>query len=311
MRMLGDRDLTSNHRSRLVALLVGALLLAAGAATASTGAPGAPCGFSHARPPARYDHVIVIVMENHPFDRIAGSSPFLNGLARQCGLASQDMAITHPSLPNYLALTSGSTDGIRGDCTSCTIPAQSIFEQVGGRGWRSYLESMPQPGYLGVDTTGSYPKEHNPASYYTRIRADYAADAVPLGTPEAGALASDLAAGALRRFCLVIPNTCNSEEDCSVATGDTWLSRWVGTIVAASVYRKGRTALFITYDEGRRTNQRVYTVAVSPYTRPGTVSNAALSHYSVLKTVESMLGVRCLAHACDPTTASMRIAFGL
>jgi phosphatidylinositol-3-phosphatase len=255
--------------------------------------------------------VILIVMENHAFDRIDGSSPFLNGLARQCGLATQDMAITHPSLPNYLALTSGSTDGIRGDCTSCSTPALSIFEQVGGRGWHSYLESMPQAGYLGVDATGSYPKEHNPAAYYTRILAAYASAAVPLGTSEAGALANDLAGGALRRFSLVIPNTCNSEEDCRVVTGDTWLAGWVGTIVDSAVYRKGRTALFVTYDEGRRKDQRVYTVVVSPYTRPGTVSTAAFSHYSLLKTVEAMLGVRCLAHACDPTTASMRSAFGL
>ncbi len=304
-------NLTSKHRTRLGVLLIGALLVVCGAATVSPRASSGPCGFSHARPPARYDHVVVIVMENHPFDRINGSSPFLNGLAGRCGLATQDVAITHPSLPNYLALTSGSTDGIRGDCTSCSVSVQSIFEQVGGHGWRSYLESMPQPGYLGVDATGVYPKEHNPASYYTRIRSDYAADAVPLGTPGAGTLRNDLATGALTRFSLVIPNTCNSEEDCSLATGDTWLAQWVQKIVGSPVYRLGRTAIFITYDEGRRTNQRVYTVVISPFTRPGTVSNAAFSHYSLLKTVESMVGVRCLAHACDPTTASMRSAFGL
>jgi phosphatidylinositol-3-phosphatase len=255
--------------------------------------------------------VIVIVMENHPFERIDGSSPFLNGLARQCGLANQDMAVTHPSLPNYLALTSGSTDGIKGNCTGCSTPVMSIFDQVGGQGWRSYHESMPHPGYLGVDTTGRYPKEHNPAAYYTRIRAAYDGAAVPLGTPGAGALASDLASGALRRFSLVIPNTCSSEEDCSVAIGDAWLARWVPKIVGSPVYRERRTTLFITYDEGRRKNQRVYTVVVSPYTRPATVSNTAFSHYSLLRSVEGMLGVRCLAHACDPTTTSMRSAFGL
>ncbi len=298
-------------RSHIGACVVAALLVVglSGFASGSGRAP-APCGWTAAPPPRTYDHVILVVMENHSFDRIAGASPFLNGLAARCALATGDSAITHPSLPNYLAMTSGSIDGIRGDCLRCVTGARSLFEQLGASGWRSYLESMPADGYLGADS-GLYPKEHNPASYYSRIRTAYMSDALSLGMLDAGPLVDDLSSGALRRFSLIVPNTCDSEEDCSVEVGDAWLSRWISAILASPVYRHGRTALFITYDEGRRKNQRVYTVAVSPFVRPGAIVATPFNHYSLLKTIESTLGVPCIAHACDPSVSSMRQALHL
>src|SRR5438477_3641093 len=80
-------------------------------------------------PPPRYDHVVVVVLENHPFADIAGHSPYLNGLARDCGLATGYSAVAHPSLPNYLALTAGSTHGITSDCTGRSVSAPSLFGQ--------------------------------------------------------------------------------------------------------------------------------------------------------------------------------------
>ena len=109
-------------------------------------------------------------MENHGFTQIDGHSPFLNALARRCGLASAYHAVTHPSLPNYLAMVSGSTQGLDGsDCSpgaGCQSSGESIFSQTP---WRAYAESMPGP--CAQENAGDYAPRHNPAVYFTRVAA--------------------------------------------------------------------------------------------------------------------------------------------
>jgi phosphatidylinositol-3-phosphatase len=296
--------------SRAWLVLVLAVGLALPGATGATSlAKVGQCGF-RPQPPRTYRHVITIVLENHSFGEIAGRSPYLNRLAASCGLAANYSAITNPSLPNYIAMTSGDTAGITDDCTSCSVSTSSIFGQVGSHGWRSYEESMPAAGFTGSEAA-DYAKKHNPAAYYTKAAGAYALNAVPLGTLAAGALISDLRKNRLRRYSFVTPDLCNDEHDCAIRVGDAWLARWVPQILASRAYRAGGTALFITYDEGSEDDNRVYTVVVSPTTHKGTVSHIAFTHYSLLKTQESLLGLRCLGHACDPKTASMRGAFGL
>ena len=102
--------------------MAGLVCLAAACGGGGSTTPGSPARAGHpctgAPAPARFAHVILIVMENHGFDQVAGHSPYLNALARRCGLAADYHAVTHPSLPNYLALTSGSTQGLDGsDCS--------------------------------------------------------------------------------------------------------------------------------------------------------------------------------------------------
>jgi phosphatidylinositol-3-phosphatase len=262
-------------------------------APAPTHAAGSPCRGQDA--PSVYEHVVLVVLENHSFSQIAGASPYLNSLAAACGLAANYTQVGSPSLPNYLALTSGSTWGIASDCTDCPVPARSIFEQLGGD-WRSYLEGLPAPGFTG-DSSGKYAKKHDPAAYYTRIRAGFASRAVPLDR-----LATDLAAGTLPRFSLVVPDLCDDEHDCSVDTGDRWLATWVPPILGSSAYARGDTALFVTYDEGAGGDDRVYTVVAGRSVGPGTVSRTPFDHYSLLATIEQLLGLPCLAHACDAAT---------
>ena len=128
--------------SRFVLLLVLAVgLLSLGAvAPATVAAPSAAvaCGFLRPQQPPRvYRHVISIVMENHSFGEVDSRSPYLNRLAAACGLADNYSGITHPSLPNYIAMTSGGTARITDDCTDCSVSTSSIFGQVGPRGWRA------------------------------------------------------------------------------------------------------------------------------------------------------------------------------
>jgi phosphatidylinositol-3-phosphatase len=288
-------------------LRLAAAVAALAAATASGGHSSArPCGTS-AHSPARWAHVVWIWMENASYNSIVGNSSarYLNQLAKQCGLATNYYAIAHPSLPNYLAATSGSTWGISDDNPPAAHPLShaSIFSQVAAAGltWRSYDESMPSR--CNLSSSGEYAVKHNPAAYYTDIRRACAKADVPL---------SDLRLDRLPSFSFVTPNLCDDMHDCSVSTGDAWLKRWVPRILGSRAYASDTTALFITFDEGSDNSNRVATIVVSPTTPPGTRAQTAFDHYSLLKTTEQMLGISTyLEHAGDRSTKSMRSAFHL
>jgi phosphatidylinositol-3-phosphatase len=293
------------HRLVGAALVVVAL---AGACKHGGGPPGHPTAAGHpctgAAPPARYEHVVTIVMENHGFSQVAGHSPFLNTLARRCGLATAYRAVTHPSLPNYLALVSGSTQGLDGsDCSpgaGCQSSGESIFSQTG---WKAYAESMP--GSCGPKNAGDYAPRHNPAVYFTKVAAACAKSDVPLEQ-----LQPDLQSGDLAPYTFITPNLCSDEHDCQISDGDRWLARWVPRIIRSPAYRDGTTALFITYDEDDHAeDNRVYTVVVAPSVRPGTLAGDAFTHYSLLRTQEELLGLPLLGQAA--AAPSMRAAFGL
>ncbi|MBV9366971.1 MAG: hypothetical protein JOY89_22270, partial [Solirubrobacterales bacterium] len=127
----------SYTRRGVARLLLGAVIGALAACGAGSALPiqqrPAPPVRLAGGPPA---HVAVIVMENHEYGDIIGSpsAPFINGLARRFALARSMYAISHPSLPNYLALTGGSTFGRTDDCTGCTVGATSIVDQLATAG---------------------------------------------------------------------------------------------------------------------------------------------------------------------------------
>ena len=153
-------------------------------------------------------------MENHSYGQVIGSSaaPYENSLARACGLATNYHGVTHPSLPNYMAATGGTTAGITTDCSpssSCESRGPSIFGEIAssGRQWRSYEESMPSN--CDLRSAGEYAVKHNPWAYF----ADAASVGncrrfdVPMGTTTAGALRSDVVNGRLPNVGMAIPET--------------------------------------------------------------------------------------------------------
>jgi hypothetical protein len=277
--------------------------------------------------------VIWIWMENQNYDSIIGSTyaPFTNRLAASCGLAMNYHNITHPSLPNYIAATSGSTLGITDDCdpAQCSRNAESLFGQVAAAGmtWTEYAESMPTACELRDDDSGTHPSgaytaHHDPAAYYLPLRNQCRQRIVPLGTPSAGALERGLRTGEIPAYSFISPNDCDNTHDCPVSTGDVWLSRWVTAIVSSRAYQAGRTVLFITWDEGEKGGAsdcalntdsagcHVAMLVVSPSTPRGTRSAKLFNHYSLLKTTEQLLGIRAyLGRAGDSATHTMLTAF--
>ena len=256
----------------------------------------APCGaLGHHRPDIR--HVIVIVFENASEQDVIGHARYMTALAHACGLATNYHAIGHPSLPNYLAMTSGGTHGISTDClpSSCATNARSIFEQLGRRHkrWQAFAESMPHR--CALTATQLYAPRHNPAVYYRRIRRGCLRHDRRLGSPSSGPFHKALR-GNLGSYVFVTPNMCDDAHDCQLSVADHWLSRWIPAIRHSRSYSKRHTAIVITFDEGGGNNQ-VATIVVSPYTRAGTSSGALFSHYSLLHMCESVLGVGYLGKA--------------
>lgn len=270
---------------------------------------GRPC--VHAAPPRRWDHVVWIVMENHSSAQVLGTraTPFENSLARQCGRALTYTAATHPSLPNYLVLTSGSAHGVRDDTGPSAHPIRgaSIFSLAAAarRGWATFVESMP--AHCDARSGGFYAGKHNPALYYTTLRRSCPRYDLPMGSPRRGPLASALARRTLPAFTLLVPNLCHDDHDCAVSAGDAWLHAWIDTIVASPTYRAGRTAVFVTWDEndGRAGNQ-VALLAIAPSIRPGTLARGRFGHTALLHTTLQMLGLR---DPLTPRAPSMRRAF--
>jgi hypothetical protein len=269
-------------------------------ATPASAAAG-PCGTA-ASPPPSYDHVVWIVMENHAYSEVVGAAgaPYENQLAAQCGSASRMFAETHPSLPNYIAMTSGSPQGIADDNGPASHPLNvpNIFSVTAG-GWRALQESMPSNCLL--TNSGQYAVRHNPAAYYTNIRTECASLDVPLAaTPDVSA-----------RFTFITPNLCNDTHDCGVQTGDTWLSGLLPKIFASPQYQAGRTAVFLTWDEDDSSmSNQIPTLVMAPSVSPGTAPTTSFNHYSLLRTTQELLGLSpLLGNAANAT--SMRAAFGL
>jgi acid phosphatase len=300
------------------ALRIRAVAVAAAAATAALGA----CGGAPATPATRSataarsvsSHVVTIVLENKEANQVIGSrdAPYLNRLARRYGLATASYGIRHPSLPNYLALTSGSTHGIASDCTDCHVGARNVADQLDAakRSWKAYMEDMPKPCFTGA-SAGGYAKKHNPFAYYDDIVADPArcARMVPLTQ-----LAADLRNGALPAYSLIAPNLCNDTHDCPVGAGD----RFLAGVVPGLLRGLGpHGILIVTYDEGTSDagccgtarGGRIATVVAGPDVRRGARMAQPVDHYGVLRTTEDALGLPHLGGAALRRHGSLRALF--
>jgi phosphatidylinositol-3-phosphatase len=291
-----------------VPLLLNVLSAVGPAAAANAAAARAknPCGQVASAP--HYKHVIWIWMENHSFPTIIGSSsaPFINKLATQCGLATNDHNITHPSLPNYVGATSGlgyaALKRFTSDCNpsaQCSTPARSIFAQ--GESWKAYEDSMPSDCLPA--NAGDYAARHNPPLYYSKL-AGCAQHDVPYGQ-----LAGDLKRNRLPAFSFITPNLIHDMHNGTVADGDSWLAKNLPAILSSRAYQSRSTVVFLTWDEGEggssnrcATNTtdvgcRIATIVISPSTRKGTRSRTLFNHYSLLGTTEQLLHLPKLGRA--------------
>jgi acid phosphatase len=236
-----------------------------------------------------FRHVVLIVFENHEVDDVLGSSdaPTFNRLGSQYATISNYTAVAHPSLPNYLALVSGSTQGIDSDCTDCIVAGRSLADTLAAsrKTWKTYAEGLPRTGFTGA-SSGRYAKKHNPFVYFRRnLTPARLQRVVPLSR-----FLPDVRGRRLPTFSLVIPDLCHDMHDCSVSTGDTWLATFVKPLLRGSVLK--RSAVFVVFDEGTSDvggGGRIAALALGPLVRPHSKSTGATNHYGLLRTIESGL----------------------
>lgn len=304
------------------------------AVQASTPVATAPCG-TGAAAPAVYDHIIWITFENQSYRDVIGNTatqPYVNELAGECGLATSFFPERHPSLPNYIAMTSGGTQGVTRD-SSGQLNVDNIFNQVraSGRQWRQYSFGMPSNCFRSDSPSSSraiYTAHHEAVIYYPDVAADCANWDIPVSPGvvddvndvATSPLAKDIDSNALPAFVVIGPSDDGGNSslggEVDPKLGDPFLRRWITKITSSMPYRAGRTAIFITWDEGsdfKATPPNIDSIpmiVVAPSVPRGARSAVRFDHYSMLRTTEEMLGIkRLLGNAAS--APSMRGAFRL
>ncbi len=279
--------------------------------------------------PTKYDHVLWIYEENHTFSQVINSTnaPYITNLAKTCGSTSQfhdgepsseqypdSTTYVYHSFSEYIAYAAGSLcqygNGIHGTGCWATLTStqkhnltwKSVFQQVNEAGgtWREYDESAD----MNCDNAshGLYHDDHNPSRMYTDVRSQCATNDIAIppivcpdgagkcNTAPTGRLATDIASGNLPTYGLIIPNVDNMMHDGTVNQADTWMKTYLTPLFNSAEYKKGRTAVFVIWDEGNSNTSVMPFLAISPSTKAGIVTNP-INGFAVLRATEEMLGI--------------------
>ncbi|TMD20441.1 MAG: hypothetical protein E6I98_04865 [Chloroflexi bacterium] len=277
-----------------------------------------------------FQHVWVIMMENTGYSHLIGNSnaPWINSAAAQFGLATSYTGVSHPSQPNYIAATSGSTNGVTND-DDITINVANVVDQIepSGRSWKAYMQSMSLCATKLDHACGNqlYERKHNPFVSYLDVQTSASRMA---NIVDFSQLDSDLASGSVANYVWISPDQCNdmhgrggtdpatdrcnfANENDLIQDGDAFLSSTVGKIMASPAWG-GNSAIFITWDESDFPfndvsgccdavpgGGHVVTLVISHSDHAARTSSVAYNHYSMLATIEQGWQIGCLAFTCD------------
>ncbi len=280
---------------------------ASGSSAPSAGATGSGTSLASATP--RFSHVYVVILENKEYGSMVGNAdaPYINSMISEYGLATDYTALTHPSLPNYIALLAGDTLGVRNDADH-DLTAPNLLDQLeaAGHTWHVYAQNFPgdcstttsfQGGADLVGAAGAYVRKHNPAISFTDVASQ----------PTRCARVTSLAAfdPAAADFELIVPNMTNDMHDGTIAQGDEFLKAFVPLITHSPAFAQG--LLVITWDEGTTFvggGGHVATIVAWPGIDAGLTSGLSHDHYSLLRTIEEVFGLPCLARSCQANDLS-------
>ena len=281
-----------------------------------------------------FQHVFVIMMENTGYDSLIGNSnaPWINAAAQTYGLATNYFGAAHPSQPNYIAATSGSTNGVADD-NDTTINVSNIVDQLEAKGktWKAYMQSYSLCATPLDHACGNqlYERKHNPFISYQDVQTNPARVA---NIVDFSQFATDLANNTVPDFSWISPDQCHdmhgrgatpsdpcdfSQVQSLIATGDGFLQNTVGAIMNSRAWT-GNSVIFITWDESDFTGSgpfgfgdtsgccdanpgggHVVTLTISHSDHAPRTSSVAYNHYSMLATIEGGWNLGCLAFTCD------------
>jgi len=280
----GHREPSSRPTARQFAAFCSTVLLAAAPFAASAAFAQVP----------RFDHVVVVVMENHSYADIIGNAsdaPWINALATHGANFTSSFAIEHPSEPNYLDLFSGSNQGITDDsCPHTFSNVANLGRQLIDAGFTfvGYSEDLPAAKPK-TCTSGNYARKHNPWVNFN--------DVPTASNQSFAAFPSDFSY--LPTLSFVVPNLCNDMHNCSIATGDAWLQAYIDPY--AQWARTHNSLLVLTWDEDdySQSNQ-IPTLFAGTLVIPGDYAEM-IDHYTVLATLEAIYGLPPIAGAATRT----------
>lgn len=237
----------------------------------------------------RFDHVVIVMEENHNYSDVIGASsaPYINWLAKHGASLTNMQGVTHPSQPNYLALFSGSTAGVSGDTPPSTLltrPSLGGELLAAGLTFKSYAEGLPSTGSL-VSTSGEYARKHNPASEFADVPAS---DNVPFTQ-----FPTDYSK--LPTVSMVIPDLVHDMHNASVHQGDNWLKTNLSGY--ATWARTHNSLLIVTWDEGHGSNH-IPTIFYGQNVKAH-ASAAKVNHYNILRTLEDMYSLTPLGASAN------------
>jgi phosphatidylinositol-3-phosphatase len=287
-----------------------------------------------------FQHVFIIMMENTGYNTLIGNpnAPYINSLTQTYGFAQNYFGVTHPSQPNYIAATSGSTNGVTGD-GNVTVNATNIVDQIEGSGrtWKAYMQSYSLCTTPLDTTCGNqlYERKHNPFISYQDVQDNPARVA---NIVDFSQLSTDLANNNAPSYSWISPDQCHdmhgrsdpgdacdfSNENGLIATGDAFLKSTVSMIMNSSAFN-GNSVIFIQWDESDFTGNgfqgypddsgccdsvpgqgggHIISIVISHSSHKPRTSNVAYNHYSMLSTIEGGWSLGCLAFTCDTANVS-------
>jgi phosphatidylinositol-3-phosphatase len=306
----------------LIAMTLAALMMPQTVLAHASGSPGNRSDLKN------YQHVFIIMMENTSFTSLIGNSnaPFINSSAATYGFATNYHGVSHPSQPNYIAATSGSTNGVTND-NDTTIDVPNIVDQLESHGktWKAYMQSLSLCMTKLDHACGNqlYERKHNPFVSYADVQSSPARLANIVDFSQFG---TDLANNTVPDYSWISPDQCHdmhgraatpsdpcdfSQVQSLIATGDAFLSATVSAIMNSQAWT-GNSIIFITWDESDFPfsdvsgccdavpgGGHVVMLTISHSDHSARTSAVAYNHYSMLATIEDGWKLGCLANTCD------------
>jgi acid phosphatase len=258
----------------------------------------------------RFDHVVIVIEENHAYSQIIGSAsaPYINSLAAAGALMTQSYAISHPSQPNYVAFFSGATQGVTNDSvyphSQFTAPNLGAKLRAAGFTFGGYSETMPSVGFDGASagtSPATYQRKHNPWVDWQDPGIPLPANKLPaaVNMPYAGYFPAATAYDTLPTLSIVVPNQLDDMHDGTVAQGDAWAQANLSAYAAWCGSHNSLLVLTFDEDDGSSSNH-IATIFLGANVLPGQYSQT-INHYNVLRTLENMYG---LPHDAGSVTAA-------
>lgn len=238
---------------------------------------------------SHFKKVLVIVFENTEYSN-ALKQPFFSSLTKEGALLTNFKAATNPSQGNYIAMVAGSTFNITND-KSIDLDEKHLGDllEEANKDWKMYAEDFPGNCFLGK-TAGNYARKHVPFISFTNVQKDPKRCAKVV---EAKEFFTDFENGKLKDFSMYVPNLKNDGHDTGVAAGDKWFKEHFNSILHSPKFPNDLLVV-VTFDEGTRLNNQIYTLLFGANIMPGSKSSRANNFYTLLRTYQEELGLGSL-----------------